>query len=66
MKTERWTLTLELPPEASAGDRGGRFMARLLKHLLRAWGCRCVAHAMQQEKPSQPETPAGEIQPGEK
>jgi hypothetical protein len=37
---ERWVFTVEL----AAGIRhGGRFVARILKHLLRAWGVRCVA-----------------------
>jgi hypothetical protein len=41
MSRERWTFTVEPPPDV--GDRGGRFVARLLKHLLRTWGVRCVA-----------------------
>ncbi len=39
-KRERWLFRVELPPDVT---HGGRFMARLLKHLLRAWGVKCVA-----------------------
>ncbi len=37
---ERWTFTMELPAGVA---NGGRFVARVLKHLLRAWGVKCVA-----------------------
>lgn len=37
---EQWLLTIE-PPAGMANT--GRFMARLLKHLRRAWGVRCTA-----------------------
>jgi hypothetical protein len=37
---ERWTFTFELP----AGiEHSGRFVARLIKHLLRAWGVKATA-----------------------
>jgi hypothetical protein len=37
---ERWILTVDLPATIS---NGGRFVARLLKHLGRVWGVKCVA-----------------------
>jgi hypothetical protein len=37
---ERWTFTLELPPDV---QHGSRFIARLLKWLWRSWRVRCVA-----------------------
>ena len=37
---EKWVLTVTLPPGLPAP---GRFMARVLKHLLRTWRVRCVA-----------------------
>jgi hypothetical protein len=37
---ETWTFTMQLP--AGIGH-GGRFVARILKHLLRTWGVKCVA-----------------------
>jgi hypothetical protein len=37
---ERWLLTLELPPGL---PNAARFVARVLKHLLRTWGVRCTA-----------------------
>ena len=37
---ERWCLTVELPAGIA---NGGRFMARLLKRLLRRWGVKCTA-----------------------
>jgi hypothetical protein len=37
---ERWVFRVELPADVA---HGGRFMAKLLKHLLRCWGVRCVA-----------------------
>lgn len=37
---ETWTFRVELPADVA---NGGRFVARLLKHLLRAWGVRCTA-----------------------
>jgi hypothetical protein len=37
---QRWTFTFELPPDVR---HGGRFVARILKHLKRVWGVRCVA-----------------------
>jgi hypothetical protein len=37
---ERWIFTFELP---AGTTHGGRFMARLLKHLLRVWGVRATA-----------------------
>jgi hypothetical protein len=49
---ERWIFTLELP---SGIDHGGRFVARILKHLLRAWGVRAVAiHAPAPEERKKP------------
>jgi hypothetical protein len=42
LSREVWTIRIELPPGT---DNPGRFVARLLKHLLRTWGCRCVALA---------------------
>jgi hypothetical protein len=39
---ERWLLTLELP---SRVPNAGRFVARLLKHLLGTWNIRCRAVA---------------------
>jgi hypothetical protein len=37
---DHWILTIRLPHDAGTPDV---FMRRLLKHLLRSWGCRCVA-----------------------
>jgi hypothetical protein len=37
---ETWLLKIELP--ANVGDRR-RFVARMLKYLLRTWGVKCVA-----------------------
>jgi hypothetical protein len=37
---ERWIFTIELPAGVA---NPGRFVARLLKHLLRCWGVRCTA-----------------------
>jgi hypothetical protein len=37
---ERWVLTLEVP---AGTDNAGRFVARLVKHLKRAWGIHCRA-----------------------
>jgi hypothetical protein len=37
---ERWFLVLELPPDV---PNAGRFVAKLLKHLLRTWNVRCRA-----------------------
>jgi hypothetical protein len=37
---ECWTFTGE---PATGSANGGRFVARVLKHLLRAWGVECVA-----------------------
>lgn len=39
---ERWVFTMHLPANL---PNVGRFVARLLKHLLRAWGVKCVAVA---------------------
>jgi hypothetical protein len=40
---ERWIFTFELPSDVT---HPGRFVARVLKHLLRAWGIRAtVIHA---------------------
>jgi hypothetical protein len=41
---ERWTFVFELPPDV--GKHSGRFVARLLKHLLRVWRVKCVANAV--------------------
>ena len=35
-----WTITVRLPRDVA---NPGRFVARMLKHLLRVWGVRCVA-----------------------
>ena len=40
VKRETWFLKVELPRDVA---NGGRYMARLLKHLLRTWGVKCVA-----------------------
>jgi hypothetical protein len=37
---ETWLLKVQLPANV---QNSGRYMARLLKHLLRAWGVKCVA-----------------------
>jgi hypothetical protein len=37
---ERWTFTVELPDGL---PHPGRFVARLLKHLLRTWGVQVLA-----------------------
>jgi hypothetical protein len=39
---EVWVFRVELP---AGVEHGGRFMARLLKHLGRRWGVRCIALA---------------------
>jgi hypothetical protein len=52
---ERWTFTFELPANVT---NGGRFVARILKHLLRVWGVKCVAL---RDAPPQP--PAAEPAP---
>ncbi|HTU22874.1 MAG TPA: hypothetical protein VMG10_32845 [Gemmataceae bacterium] len=60
MKPERWSFVFELPAEAGEGDRAARFMARLLKHLLRVWHVRCVANRVPEagaEPPSAAEAP---------
>jgi hypothetical protein len=45
---ETWLFRVELPPGVRHGDR---FVARILKHLLRAWGVRCVAVLEAPEEP---------------
>jgi hypothetical protein len=47
---ERWVFTVELP--ANVGN-SCRFVARLLKHLLRVWGVRATAIV---EAPEEKET----------
>lgn len=37
---ERWIFTMQLPAGLA---NPGRFVARVLKHLLRTWGIRCSA-----------------------
>jgi hypothetical protein len=39
-RREHWLLRVELPTDV---PNPGRFMARVLKHLLRAWGVRATA-----------------------
>jgi hypothetical protein len=37
---ETWVFRVEVPPGVR---HGGRFVARILKHLLRTWGVKCTA-----------------------
>jgi hypothetical protein len=37
---EPWVFTVRLPPDVR---NPGRFVAAILKHLLRKWGVRCIA-----------------------
>lgn len=61
MSRETWLIRVHLP---AGVVNGGRFMARLLKHLLRAWGVKCVAlldaaqetHTITQDQRSASET----------
>lgn len=47
---ERWFFTLELP---AGVDHPGRFVARVLKYLLRTWGVKATAiHATSPDVPS--------------
>ena len=50
---ETWTFRMQLPADV---PNAGRFVARLLKHLLRVWRVRCVATIdVQQMQAAKPE-----------